>query len=147
MKHPLLVLSFVAVSMPFRVRAGDAVAVGYNADGVWAAVTYYSSSTPAGGKDYKDSAHAREAALRDVRRRGSDVAKGEVIAASDRTGNFAVARGKPASGRELIVVGYGTSQVEADKAALEKLTEAGAAANQAVMYRYFSYGSDSPKPK
>jgi hypothetical protein len=147
MKHTLRLLAFVATGVVSSARAGDAVAVGYNADGLWAAVTYYCSSTPAGGKDYKDSAHAGKAALRDIRRRGSDVAKGEVIASSDRTGNFAVARGKPASGPELIVVGYGTSQGEADKAALEKLTEAGAAANQTVMYRYFSYGSESPKPK
>lgn len=144
MKH--IILAFLAAGVFSDARAGDAVAVGYNADGVWSAVTYYCSSSPVGGKDYKDSGQARKAALRDIRRRGSDVAKGEVIASSDRTGNFAVGRGKPSSGPEIIVVGYGASQREADKAAIEKLTEAGATANQTVMYRYFSYGSDSTKP-
>jgi hypothetical protein len=147
MKDTLLTLTFLAASVFSIARAGDAVAVGYNSDGVWTAVTYYSSSTRAGGKDYKDSGQARETALRDIRRRGSDVATGEVIASSDRTGDFAVARGKPSSGPELIVVGYGASQREADKAATEKLTQAGATANQTVMYRYFSYGSDPDKPK
>src|ERR1700737_5217047 len=53
-----------------RLFAGDAVAIGYNAEGVWTAVTYYASSTPkGGGKDYKTEKEAQELALRDVRKR------------------------------------------------------------------------------
>ncbi len=34
--------------------AGDAVVIGYNADGIWTSVTYYCSGTPKGGADYKE---------------------------------------------------------------------------------------------
>ena len=124
-------------------RAGDAVAVGYNAQGLWTSVTYYCSSTPKGGPDYKDEAAAREAALRDLKRRTvDDIRKTEVIAASDKTGNFAVARGKLASGKETIVVGYGGSAAAAEDSARTQLKRAGAT-EQKIMYRYFSHGDES----
>src|SRR5258707_439854 len=47
------------------VLAGDAVAIGYNADGVWTSVTYYSSGTPKGGNRYKPEPQACQEALRD----------------------------------------------------------------------------------
>jgi hypothetical protein len=128
----------------WTVRAGDAVAIGYNSEGVWTAVIYYCSSTPKGGKDYKDSAQAREAALRDLRKRaGDNLAKADVLADSDLTGFFAVARGKTESGKDVTVVSYGKAQAEADKKALADLERAGATAKQKIFYRYFSYGADS----
>ena len=53
----LVILLLLLKSSAF---AGDAVVIGYNADGVWTAVTYYCSSTPKGGSDYKDQAGARK---------------------------------------------------------------------------------------
>src|ERR1700676_4848559 len=86
-------------------RAGDAVAVGYNSKNVWMMVTYYSSSTPKGGRDYKDEAGAREAASLDVRRRaGEGLTKVDVISASDSTGYTAVARGENKSGSDVTAV-------------------------------------------
>ena len=124
--------------------AGDAVAVGYNASGMWVAVTYYCSGTAKGGRDYKDSSAAREAALRDLRRRSADgIARAEVIESSDRTGHFAVARAKSAAGKESIVVGSGDSPAAAEQSAIDKLHRTGATGTPTVMYRYFSNGSDS----
>jgi len=40
--------------------AGDAVAIGYNADGIWTDVTYFRSATPKRGKDYRTADQARE---------------------------------------------------------------------------------------
>ena len=140
----LACLTFAATNL----RAGDAVAVAYNAEGLWSAVTYYCSSAPEGGPDYKDSVAASEAALRDLKRRaGENLAKSSVIASSDKTGNFAVARGKNTAGKETIVVGYGKSPADAERAALAKLDSSHAAKNQTVMYRYFSFGSDSKKSR
>ena len=110
--------------------AGDAVAIGYNSENVWMMVTYYSSSTPKGGRDYKDEARAREAASLDVRRRaGEGLAKVDVIAVSDLPGFVVVARGK--------------SQAEAEKKALADLDRNNATAKQKIVYRFFSYGADS----
>jgi hypothetical protein len=134
----------VAFFLSANVRAGDAVAIGYNSDGVWTAVTYYRSSTPAGGADYKNSAEAREEALRDLRARGGkNLAKASILASSDSTGYFTVARGKNKSGKDVTVVGYAKSQAEADEKALAQLSKAGATDKQEVVYRYFSYGADS----
>jgi hypothetical protein len=127
-----------------NLRAGDAVAIGYNADGIWTAVTYYCSSTPQGGKDYKNLAEAREEALRDLRARaGQNLARASILASSDVTGYAAVARGKSKSGKDLNVVGYGKSQSAADEKALSQLKQADATENQKIVYRYFSYGADS----
>jgi hypothetical protein len=124
--------------------AGDAVAIGYNADGIWTDVTYYRSATRKGGKDYRTSEQARQFALRDVRRRSqSDVATTHILSSSDSTGFVAVARGQDKSGRDFHGVGRGKSQAEADKKALELLNQAGAGAEQKIVYRYFSYGGAS----
>jgi hypothetical protein len=123
--------------------AGDAVVVGYNADGIWRTWTYYCSSTPKGGRDYKDAEQAREAALRDLRRRDRELARTDVIAQSDLTGYFACARAKTPAGKDVMVVGVGKSQAEADKEALDKLRRDGGAAEQKIVYRYHSYGADS----
>jgi hypothetical protein len=141
----LIVISvclFLCISS--RLVAGDAVAVGYNSEGLWTAVTYHCSSTPKGGRDYKDLAQAREAALRDLHKRAPEnLAKAIVLSASDSTGYVAVARGKMGSAREMNVVGRGESQAEADQKAFAQLNEARATADQKIVYRYFSYGADS----
>jgi hypothetical protein len=136
------VCSFLCISS--RLIAGDAVAVGYNSDGIWTAVTYHCSSTPKGGRDYKDSKQARECALRDIHRRaGEDLAKATILASSDSTGYVAVARGRAESGTETNVAGYGKSQAEADKKAFAQLNQVRATADEKIVYRYFSYGADS----
>jgi hypothetical protein len=126
-----------------RIRAGDAVVVGYNSDGVWTTWTYYCSSTPKGGRDYKDAGQAREAALRDLHRREGKLARTEVLAESDLTGYFACARAKTPTGKDVMVVGYGKSQAEADKEALDKLRRGDGTAEQKIVYRYHSYGADA----
>ena len=111
-------------------------------------VTYYASSTAKGGKDYKDSAQARVAALRDLRRRlGNTLAKGDVIAASDLTGYVAVARGETQSGKDITVVGRAKSREDAEKKALADLNQAGATAKQKIVYHYFSHGADSTRTR
>jgi len=127
-----------------RLVAGDAAAIGYNANGIWKDVTYYRSATPKGGKDYRTSAQAREFASRDVRRRSQhSVAKASILSSSDSTSFVAVARGQDKSGRDFHRVGRAKSQAEADKKAISELNGAGAGAEQKIVYRYFSYGSDS----
>jgi hypothetical protein len=142
-KTSLIVGCSLCFASPFA-RAGDAVALGYNSKNVWMMVTYYSSSTPKGGRDYKDEAGAREAASLDVRRRtGEGLAKVDVIAASDLTGFVAVARGENKSGNDVTAVGRGKSQAEAEKKVLADLDRNNATAKQKIVYRYFSYGADS----
>jgi hypothetical protein len=137
----LLTLFAVFASPAF---AGDAVVIGYNADGIWTAVTYYCSSTPKGGSDYKEKLQAREEALRDLKRRGGgQMVKSNVLAESDLTGYAAVARGKTERNVDVTMVGYGQSQSEADEKALAQLKRGGATANQQIIYRYFTYGADS----
>ena len=124
--------------------AGDAVAIGYNADGIWTAVTYDRSATRKGGKDYRTSDQAREFASRDVRRRSqAAVATTHILSFSDATGFVAVGRGHDESGRDFHAVGRGKSQTEADKKAFELLNQAHAGAEQKIVYRYFSHGADS----
>jgi hypothetical protein len=123
--------------------AGDAVAIGYNSEGVWTGITYYASSAPKGSKDYKIENGAREEALRDLRKRSDYAATTvNILSSSDATGFVAVARGQTKAGKDVNVVGRGKSQAEADQAALAKLKEAGASAKQKIVYRYFSYGSE-----
>src|SRR5437762_10444025 len=139
-----LFCGFLLLAPCSSLWAGDAVAVGYNRDGVWTAVTYYSSSTPKGGKDYKTETEASEIALRDVRKRSEhEIASAQIIASSDATGFVAVARGKDKSGKDVNVVGRGETQSDADKEALAQLLTAGAGAEQKIVYRYFSHGADS----
>ena len=127
-------------------EAGDAFAIGYNKDGVWTAVTYYCSSTPKGGSDYKDEAGAREAAVRDLKSRAAEgMVRSEILSASDRTGHFAYARGKTkADKKDVHAVGFGASKAEAERDAFAQLNGAGAKADQKVIYHYFSHGSDAP---
>jgi hypothetical protein len=120
---------------------GDAVAIGYNSEGVWTGVTYFCSSKPKGGKDYKTENGAREEAMRDLRKRSNYAASTvKILSSSDSTGFVAVARSKDKSGKDVNVVGRGKSQAEADKKAFDLLSEAGASTEQKIVYRYFSYG-------
>jgi len=127
-------------------QAGDAVAIGYNDKGVWTAVMYYSSGTPKGGSDYKDAAGARDAALKDLKKRaGEQQATSKIIASSDKTGNFAVAsaRASKADGaRDIFTVGHGKSAEEAEKDAFAQLARQKATEKKKVHYRYFSHGDD-----
>jgi len=138
----LIIASLLCVTS--RLFAGDAVAIGYNKDGVWTSVTYYCSSKPKGAKDYKTENEAREEALRDLRKRGGDqTARSEILSSTDATGFVAVGRGKDKSGKDLNVVGRGKSQKEADAKAFEELKASGATKDQKIVYRYHSYGADS----
>jgi len=123
--------------------SGDAVAIGYNADGVWTSLTYYSSGKPKGGERYKNESEARDEALRDLRKRGGEgVVRSEIVSSSDATGFVAVGRGTDKSGKDQNVVGRGKTQKEADQSALAELNEQGATKNQKIVYRYFSHGAD-----
>jgi len=128
-----------------RAFAGDAVVIGYNADGMWTAVTYCRSFTPNGGGHYKDQAHAREQAFVDLRRRGAGMGMvtGKVLAKSDLTGFVTVARGTTADNNDVTVVGHARSQQQADTKAVAQLNGADAHLHQRIVYRYFSYGADS----
>src|SRR5438270_13152639 len=110
---PCLLLCFAS-----RLIAGDAVAVGYNVNGIWTAVTYYCSSAPKGGKDYKTEEEAQELALRDVRKRSKhETATTSILVSSNATGFVAVARGQTKSGKDVNVIGRGETQNHADKEA------------------------------
>jgi hypothetical protein len=128
-----------------RLLAGDAIAIGYNCDGVWTAVTYNRSSTPKGGAHYRDAAEACIFACRDLHiRAGEDLAWTKIIGKSDRTGYVTVARGTATKiNKDVTAIGRGKSQKEADEKALKKLGDRQATTNEKVVYRYFSYGSDS----
>lgn len=137
----LSLCSFLILS----AKAGDAVAIAYNSAGVWTAVTYYCSSSPSGGADYKDAAGARAAALKDLKKRaGEGLAREGIVASSDKTGHFAYARGKTQAGEDEHVVGYGASAAEAQQDALEQLARRDATVGPKVIYNYFSHGSESP---
>jgi hypothetical protein len=124
-----------------QLFSGDAVAIGYNSDGVWTSVTYYSSSQAKGSKDYKTETEARDEALRDLKKRGDQTTtRTEILSSSDSTGFVAVARGHGQSPRDTNVVGRGKSQAEADESAMAELKKSGATKNQRIVYRYFSYG-------
>lgn len=140
----LIAILLLGWYLPDQLLAGDAVVIGYNADGIWTAVTYYCSSTPKGGKDYKDKAEARAAAMRDLKRRaGEQMVRSSVLAESDLTGYVATARGQTGQGADVNVVGRGKSQAAADEAALAQLNRDGAKAKQKIVYRYHSYGADA----
>ena len=84
------------------------MAIGYNADGVWTSVTYFSSGTPKGGTRYKNEEEAREEALHDLRKRGGEgLARAEILSSSDATGYVAVARGADKSRKDENVAGRG----------------------------------------
>jgi hypothetical protein len=127
-------------------QAGDAVAIGYNDKGIWTAVTYYSSGTPKGGLDYKDAKGARDAALKDLKKRaGEQQATSKIIASSDKTGNFAVASArasKAQDARDVFAVGYGKSEADAEQDAFAQLARQKATEKKKVHYKYFSHGED-----
>jgi len=138
-----LLLSSYLLAVCRSAIAGDAVAIGYNADGVWTSVTYYSSGKPKGSSDYKTESEARDEALRDLRKRGGDgLARAEILSSSDSTGYVAVARGADKSRKDRNVVGRGATQAEADEKAMAELNQGGATKNQKIVYRYFSHGAD-----
>jgi hypothetical protein len=138
----LILILLLCVSSP--VRAGDAVAIGYNAKEIWTAVTYYRSSTPSSGSDYKTERDARAEALRDLRARAGDqLSRAEILSSSDVSGYVAVGRAQNSTGRDENVVGRGKSQREADDAAFAQLTRVGATRKRQIVYRYFSNGVDS----
>ena len=128
------------------IRAGDAIAIGYNYAGIWTALTYNRSSTPKGGAHYHDAQRAREFALRDLCVRASEeLARTKIIGQSDQTGYVTIARGrafKPQD-KDVTAIGRGKSQEEADANAVKKLNDDKATTNQELVYRYFSYGDDS----
>ena len=127
------------------VSGGDAVAIGYNYEGAWTAVTYNRSSTPKGSPNYHDSATACQFAVRDLWARASEyLVRTEIVGQSDRTGYVAVAQGKALErNKDVTAVGRGRTQVEADTKALKLLTGREATTEPSIVYRYFSYGSDS----
>jgi hypothetical protein len=139
------ILTAICCVIAYPTIAGDAVVIGYNYEGVWTAVTYNRSSTPKGGPHYHDAVQACTFALRDLRVRASDdLVRTEIVGKSDRTGYVAVARGKAiAKNKDVTAVGRGTSQAEADKKALALLNANGVTENEQIVYRYFSYGTDS----
>ena len=140
----LISVSSCLIAANLRLFAGDAVAIGYNKDGIWTSVTYYSSSNPKGGKDYKIEPEAREEALRDLHKRGDhQTTRFEILSSSDATGFVAVGRGTDKSHKDANVVGRGKSQKEADENAMTELNKAGATKNQRIVYRYFSNGAET----
>ncbi|MFN2476214.1 MAG: hypothetical protein ABR526_07745 [Chthoniobacterales bacterium] len=147
MKFALLFSLACFALMPVPARAGDAVAIGYNADGVWTSVIYYSSSTGKGGADYKDETGAREAAVRDLKQRaGEGVVRTSILASSDRTAYASYARGKTAAGKDVHAVGYGPTDSDAKAKAFADLKRQGAAKELKVIYHYFSHGPDDTAP-
>jgi hypothetical protein len=127
-------------------RAGDAVAIGYNDKGIWTAVIYYCSGTAKGGSDYQDASGAREAALKDLKKRGGQpAATSKIIASSDKTGYFSVASARASTARDakdIFVVGYGPSKEAAEKDAFAQLARQNATEKKKVHYNYFSHGAD-----
>ena len=139
----ILLLNSLLLAPCSSLVAGDAVAIGYNADGVWTSVTYYSSGKPKGASDYKTESEARDEALRDLRKRGGDgLARAEILSSSDDTGYVAVARGADKSRKDQNVVGRGKTQREAEQNAMAELNKAGATKGQKIVYHYFSHGAD-----
>jgi len=138
----------VLLGATVMAKGGDAVAVGFNQEGVWTAATYYCSATPPGGADYKDEAAARQAAAQDLRKRAPEgIVRTELIASSDRTGHFAYARGRESGGeKDFHAVGFGASKEEAKRDAFQQLTRQGAKVRQKVIYEYFSNGSEGRRP-
>jgi len=127
------------------VVAGDAIVIGYNSEGIWTAVTYDRSSTPKGGPHYREAAQACVLALRDLRvRAGENLATTKIVGQSDRTGYVAVARGRSmAANKDVTAVGRGNSQAEADSKVFARLKEMDCTEDEQIVYRYFSYGTDS----
>ena len=143
MRPFVFALLFCLLAHP--IFAGDAIAIGYNSDGAWSAVTYNRSSTPKGGQHYRGSAQACVFAVRDLWHRASEyLARTEILGQSDQTGYVAVAQGKALTrNKDVTAVGRGKTQSEADRNAMKKLTDRDATTDAAIVYQYFSYGADS----
>src|ERR1700716_610519 len=93
-----IILASLLCLIARQVSAGDAIAMGFNYDGVWTAVTYFRSSTPKNGHHYWNAGEACVFAQRDLRiRAGEDLARTRIIGQSDRTGYVTVARGSVAN--------------------------------------------------
>ena len=139
------VLIAISCVIAYPTFAGDAVAIGYNYDGVWTAVTYNRSSTPKGDANYHDSAKACQFAVRDLWARATEyLVRTEIIGQSDRTGYVAVGQGKAIErNKDVTAVGRGKTQSEADANALKLLNAREATTEAVIVYRYFSYGSES----
>ena len=87
---------------------------------------------------------ARAEALRDLHARAPEqLARVEILSASDATGYVAVGRGQHHDGNERNVVGRGKTQGDADAAALAELERIEAGRKKQIVYRYFSYGADA----
>ena len=140
----LCLTSLFVCSVTATASAGDAVAIGYNYDGAWTAVTYNRSSTPKGSPNYHDATKACQFAVRDLWARASEyLARTEIVGQSDRTGYVAVAQGKAVErNKDVTAVGRGKTQGEADTNALKLLTAREATTEPSIVYRYFSYGDD-----
>jgi hypothetical protein len=143
-KNFALTLIFCCAGARIAV-CGDAVAIAYNSDGAWSALTYNRSSTPRGGPHYRDSHRAAEFAVRDLWKRATEyLDHAEVLGQSDKTGYVSVARGKSVTrNKDVVAVGRGKSQSEADAKALTKLRDRDATTEAQTVYQYFSYGTDS----
>lgn len=128
-----------------QAQAGDAVAMAFDSDGVWISLTYIRSTTPKGGAHYHDSTEAGASARQDLHRRaGTEVFRTKVIGQSDQTCYVTVARGKSSKPNTCVtVIGRGKTQSQADQDALQQLRHA-AAADETIVYQYFSYGSEDP---
>ena len=109
-----IILGSISCIFVHSVLAGDAIAIGYNTDGAWTAVTYNRSSTPKGGPHYRAATEACTFALRDLRVRASDyLARTAIVGESDRTGYVAVAQGKATvPNKDVTAVGRGRRQVK-----------------------------------
>jgi hypothetical protein len=139
------VLAAICCVVAHPAFAGDAIAIGYGYDGAWTAVTYNRSSTPKGGSHYHDSATACQFAARDLWARATEyLVRTEIIGQSDKTGYVAIAQGKAIErNKDVTAVGRGKSQNEADSNAINLLNGREATTEASIVYRYFSYGSDS----
>jgi hypothetical protein len=143
MRLRLLVFVSLLLLVCAVAHAGDAVAIGYNAEGVWTSVMYYSSGTAKGGADYKDEAGAREAAVRDLKQRaGEGVVRTSILASSDRTAHVVYARGKTTVGKDLHAVSYAATETDAKAKAFADLKRQGATKELKVFYHYFTHGAD-----
>jgi hypothetical protein len=140
-----IILTSLLCLIAHQVSAGDAIAIAFDCDGVWTAVTYFRSSTPKEGHHYWNATQACGFAVRDLRiRTPENLARTKIIGQSDRTGYVAVARGGVANeNKDVTTIGRGTSQKEADENALMKLNERQATENEKIVYQYFSFGADS----
>jgi len=94
---------------------------------------------PKGSLHYHDATQACAFAVRDLHVRASeDLVRTEIVGRSDRTGYVAVGRGTTvARNTAVTAIGRGKSEEEADRNALQKLTDREATSEEVIVYRYF----------